>query len=238
MAVTLLSAALGTPLGAALAQPVEYRGQPGGDAWERGDFASAYHEAVEVDTVTAQLLASRAAADQAVYLESAAAVATDWLRLAEAAASRALELEPRGPQAAAATMALARATGEAALYRGALSNTRLPGELRTLFERALELDPDNADALVAYGAWHLELTERGVGWLYGAARDRVLPLMERGVAAAPEQLNLRIEYAIALRALGREAEAREQLELALALPAPTAADRHEQARARGSLQRP
>src|SRR5690606_29851197 len=187
----------------AFAQPVTFRGVVGGDAWQRGEFAAAYQAATQVDTVTAQLLASRAAADQAVYLEIEDDRALDWLELAEDAAARALELDPAGDRAAAATMALARAKGEAGLYRGALANSRLPGELRALFERALELDPENADALIAYGAWHFALTEIGVGWLYGGNRSSVLPLMERGIAAAPEQLNLRVEYARTLNGLGR-----------------------------------
>lgn len=235
----LVSAALAVAAwGVGLAQPVQYRGVPGGDTWQAGEFATAYQAAVKVDTAAAQLLASRAASDQAVYLETTAATATEWLRKAEAAAQRAMELEPHGYAAAAAIVALARAKGEAGLHRGMLANTRLPGELRALFERALALDPDNADALVAYAAWHFALTEAGVGWLYGADRAKVLPLMERGVAAAPEQLNLRVEYAKALRGLGREADARAQLAVALALPTATAADVYEQGRARELLEAP
>lgn len=223
---------------AVLAQPVPYRGVAGGEAWLAGDFAGAYQAAVQVDSAAAQLLASRAAADQAVYLETEAAAAGEWLRRAEAAASRSLELEPDGALAAAANMALARAKGEAGLHRGGLANARLPGELRTLFERTLELEPDNADALVAYAAWHFALTEIGVGWLYGGDRAQVLPLMERGVAAAPRQLNLRVEYARVLLSLDRDEEAREQVETALGLPALSAADEFEQARARELLETP
>ena len=225
-------------LAVAVAQPVPYRGVAGGDAWLAGNFADAYQAAVQVDSAAAQLLASRAASDQAVYLETEAAAAGEWLKRAEAAALRSLELEPSGALAAAANMALARAKGEAGLHRGGLANARLPGELRTLFERALELEPDNADALVAYAAWHFALTEIGVGWLYGGDRAQVLPLMERGVAAAPRQLNLRVEYARVLLSLDREGEAREQVETALGLPALSAADEFEQARARELLATP
>lgn len=222
-------------MSAAMAQPVAHRGVPGGDLWVAGDFAAAYGAAAQGDTVAAQLLASRAAADQAVYLETGSEGALDWLERAEAAAERALELGPTGHLAATANMAIARAKGEAGLHRGGLANARLPGELRRLFERALELEPDNADALVAYAAWHFALTELGVGWLYGADRAQVLPLMERGVAAAPRQINLRVEYARVLLSLGAEYEAREQAEAALGLTAHTAADEFEQARARDLL---
>lgn len=221
-----------------LAQPVEYRGVAGGQAWLVGEFATAYREAAQVDSAAAQLLASRAAADQAVYLEGDSRTALEWLELADAAALRALELEPTGRIAATATMALARSKGEAGLHRGGLANARLPGELRGLFERTLELDPDNADALVAYAAWHFALTELGVGWLYGGDKAKVLPLMEQGVAAAPRQLNLRVEYARVLLALGQDTQAHEQVDIALGLPALTAADRFEQDRARALLQDP
>lgn len=214
------------------AQPVPYQGMPGGAAWAAGDFAAAYAAAIEVDEAGAQLLAARAAADQAVYREVGSDATLTWLARSEAAAANAVELAADGPLAAPAAMALARAKGEAALHRGLLANSRLPGELRALFERALALDPANPDALVAFGAWHLALTERGVGWLYGARRDHALPLIERGVAAAPEQVNLRVEYALALGALGFPEEAATQAELALALPTHTAAERHEQERAR------
>jgi len=221
-----------TALTLAVAQPVAYRGVPGGGAWQAGDFAAAYQEAIQVDTAAAQLLASRAATDQAVYLENESAPALAWLNHATAAAQRSYDLEPTGPLAAAATMAAARAKGEAGFHQGAFAKAFLPGELQKLFERALELEPDNADALVSYAAWHFALTEIGVGWLFGADRSQVLPLMERGVAAAPRQINLRVEYARVLFALGRRAEALEQVDIALALPVRTAADRFEQARAR------
>ena len=108
-------------------------------------------------------------------------------------------------------------------------------ELKRLFEKALELNPQDADALVGFGMWHLELVEAGVGWLYGGKRDQVMPLVEAGVAAAPEQVNLRVEYATALRAFAQPELAREQLEAALALPARSAVDRAEQERARRLL---
>ena len=205
----------------------------GGTAWIAGDFESAYATASSQDTAAAQLLASRAAADQAVYHSSDdTAALRRWLGLAEAAAQRALELEPAGPYAVSAHLAWARARGEAARHAGLLDNLTVASELRRAFEAALVLRPDAADVLVAYGMWHLELSERGVGWLYGGRRDQVLPLVERGVSLEPERIDLRVEYALALQSLGMEEEAKEQLRIALALPAVTASDAFEQERAR------
>lgn len=227
-----------TAFALSLAQPVPYQGVPGGAAWFAGDFAKAYQQAVRVNTAAAQLLASRAATDQAVYLETDPAAAKEWLDRAEAAAFRCLDLEPAGPLAAPATMAAARAKGEAGFYRSYLGKAQMAGEVRALFESALRIDPDNADALVSYSAWHFALTELGVGWLFGADRSKVLPLMEHGISAAPAQINLRVEYARVLFGLGLNVQGREQAQLALSLPVRTAADSYEQARARELLATP
>lgn len=220
----------------ALAQQVPHDLVDGGAAWVAGDFAEAYAVAVAQDRAAAQLLASRAAADQAVYLlADDLEVGLRWLSLAEVAAQRALELEPRGPYAADAYLALARARGETALRSGLLDNLSVASELKRAFDAALELRPDDPGALVAYGMWHLELTQRGVGWLYGGRRDQVLPLLERGVSLAPTRIDLLLEYATALRALGWEDQAQEQLRFALAQQVQTAADAFELARARTML---
>lgn len=207
-------------------------------SWQAGDFEAAYAAASAIDTAEMQLLAARAAADQAVYvLAPAGADVTEqvaWLRRSAYAAERAVEL---APGSAEALVALARGKGEIARRSGVLQNLNVASELRRLFDEALTLEPENADALVALAMWHLELVEAGVGWLYGGRRDQVLPLVEAGVAAAPRQINLRVEYATALRALGFEEEAREQLEVAMELVAATAVDLAEQRRAREMLER-
>ncbi|HNQ99000.1 MAG TPA: hypothetical protein PKN52_03305, partial [Trueperaceae bacterium] len=83
--------------------------------------------------------------------------------------------------------------------------------------------------------WHLELVRNGVGWLYGGRKDAVEPLLAKGIAAAPGQVNLRVEYARALIELGKPAEARAQLELAATLPSRTASDDLEKADAAALL---
>lgn len=207
------------------------------ELWQRGDFVAAY-EAVVADesSAAAQRLAARAAADQAVYVLAAAGAGQEeqfeWLRRSVTAAERAVTLDPN---ASLAYVYLARGRGEIARRSGILQNLNVATELKRLFEKALELNPQDADALVGFGMWHLELVEAGVGWLYGGKRDQVMPLVEAGVAAAPEQVNLRVEYATALRAFAQPELAREQLEAALALPARSAVDRAEQERARRLL---
>lgn len=226
-AAPLLLIALLLPLGAA---------QTATTLLQRGDYQAAYEKAAPVETAAMQLVAARAATDQVVYRMAPAGATLDdelvWLRRAVSAAESAVRLDP---ESAPALVALARGKGEIARRSGVLQNLNVAGELKSLFDRALELEPDNADALVGLAMWHLELVRNGVGWIYGGRESEILPLLERGVAAAPEQPNLRVEYATALRALGREAEAVEQLELALELPARSASDEAEQRRAREML---
>lgn len=202
----------------------------------QGEYAAAYEQASGVQSAAMQLIAARAAIDQVVYLMApgGATLADEvvWLKRAVAASERAVELDP---SSAAALIQLVRAKGEIARRSGVLQNLNVAPELKKLFDRALALDPNNPDALVGLAMWHLELVEAGVAWLYGAKRSEVLPLLERGVAAAPQQLNLRVEYATALRALGLPDKAREQLELALTLPTPNASDIAERRRAEALL---
>lgn len=217
--------------------------------WEQGEYAAAYEAAMRggaaaeaqegPQAARMYLLAARAAADVLVYDTTGltGAGARQWLDLSQAAAERASALAPAGDDdlMSQAVMAKARAKGEVARRSGVLQNLNVAGELKQLFDQALVLNPSNPDALVGLGMWHLELVLNNVGWLYGGRRDQVLPLVEAGVAAAPQQVNLRVEYATALLALDEPERAREQLETALALPATTAVELAEQRRARTLL---
>lgn len=204
------------------------------DLIDTGAFEAAYEQASTSSDADQLTLAAQAASDQAVYVLSDHDAQLTWLGRARDAAQRALDA---GPPSAAAYVQLARAKGEIAQRTGVMQNLGTAGELKDLFEKALKLDPNDADALVGFALWNLELTQRGVGWLYGASADRVLPMLEKGVAARPEQVNLHVEYARALRTLGRDAQANEELRRALALPGRTAVDRYEQQRARSLLGR-
>jgi hypothetical protein len=69
----------------------------------------------------------------------------------------------------------------------------------------------------------------------GADRSRVEPLMKKAIELEPDGIIHRVEYARVLAAWGKKEEARKQLEVALSLPAQTAADRYDQERARREL---
>lgn len=210
--------------------------QSAADLRDAGEFVAAYEAASRQGGAGALTLAAQAATDHVVYVLAPSGAPQDeqraWLDKALAAARQAVELAPDSPDA---LLQFARARGEVARRSGVLQNLDVAPELRRAFDRILELRPDDPDALVALGMWHLELVQAGVGWLYGGRRDQVLPLVTRGVEAAPDRVNLRVEYAVALHGLGDVAAAEEQLRLALELPALTAVDRAEQERARRLL---
>ncbi len=195
---------------------------------DAGRFEQAYRAGVDDGTPSGLVLAAEAASDQAVYVLDEHDAQIAWLRRAQGAAGRAVDGDG---SLAAAYVQLARAKGEIAKRTGILQNLGTAGELKDLFEHALSIRADDADALMGLALWHLELTQRGVGWMYGASAERVLPLLERSIAAAPDRINLRVEYARALRRLGQEPAAEAQLRKALALPVETAVDGYEHGKA-------
>lgn len=200
--------------------------------YRSGSFERAYQVAAAVDTAPMQTLAAQAAIARGLYQGSSQDDTLAWLRRGETAAQEALTLAPERPDA---LLALAQAKGEIARRTGPLANLSVPGDIGELLKKALRLAPNDPDALVGLGLWNLELTDRGVGWLYGAKRDGALAMVARGVTLAPERVDLRVQYADALRIVGDVGRAREQLDRALALPAATALERYEQQRAKTML---
>jgi tetratricopeptide (TPR) repeat protein len=196
--------------------------------YDSGSFEGAYQLAVAEDDGAAQTLAANAAIAQAIYRDLPDADRLSWLRRAQDAGRRAVALLPEAPQA---LLALAQARGEMALRTSALDNLSTAGEIGDLLKRAVAAAPDDPDALVGLGMWNLGVTDRGVGWLYGARREGALELVARGVSLAPQRVNLRVQYATALRDAGDRSLAVEQLREALTLPTPTAVDRYERERA-------
>jgi len=169
------------------------------------------------------------ALDRAVY-ETAEADGNRQLEALRAAAELAEQAVEQRPDAAEAWVLLARARGEIARRSGIMQNLGVAPRLKEYFEKALELDSTNVDALTGYALWHLEIAEAGAGWLYGADRAEVLPLLAEAVRLAPDRLNVRVEYAAALLRLGQPEEAGRQLEAALALPATSEAELAERER--------
>ncbi|AEB10852.1 tetratricopeptide repeat protein [Marinithermus hydrothermalis] len=197
-----------------------------------GRFQEAYAQALEANTAKSLALAAQAASFQAIYLAENDAEREMWFSRAEQAARRAIELDPNYAEG---YFELGRALGRLAQYRGILQSLFLASEVRNVLNKTLELDPQHAGARTALALWNLELAQRGVGFLYGARMDRVIPLFEEAIALEPEVIIHRVEYAEALSRMNRTEQARAQLEAALSLPAQSARDRFDQERARRML---
>ncbi len=209
------------------------RAQDAAALYQQGSFVQAYDAAILADTTAAQTLAAKAAVAFAKFEATSDRDRLAWYQRAEDAAQRALALDPEN---VAALLTLAQAKGEAGLHKGPLQNLDLAGTTRDLMKRVLEIQPDNPNALVGLGVWNLELTARGVGWMFGASRNGALASVERGIELAPDDIELRIEYARALQLVGNESGARAQAEVAVRLPASLAIDRLRQERASAYLE--
>lgn len=191
------------------------------------EAADAYLAAAEADPEDAAALynAARARTYQARETEGDAAV--PLYEEAVGYAQQAIELAPDDPEA---HLALARAWGRLAQYRGVLESLNLASLIKRELDATLALNPDHDGALHALALWHAS-----VPWVFGGRTEQVRPLFERAIEINPTVLH-HLEYGETLLELGDPGAARRQLELALELPAPTAADRAEQARAQELLE--
>ena len=165
----------------------------------------------------AHVYAARTAeGDQVVALYDAAVTA----------AREAVELVPDDLEA---HMALVRAWGRLAQYRGVLESLNLATLMKEELDLMLERDPEHDGALHALALWHLN-----VPWVFGGRSEQTRGLFDQAIAVEPTVLH-HLEYGEALITLGDPAAARAQFEAALGLPARTAADRFEQGRAQELL---
>ena len=113
--------------------------------------------------------------------------------------------------------------------------------IRDQIDAALELEPDNASAHMLLANWHAEIIDSAgfIGrTIYGADPDEVVAHTAAAIAARPDDLLLRIEYANALTKIDDEeyaAQIRAQLEVAANLPVDGAFEKLLQFRAQQML---
>ncbi|MCY3556588.1 MAG: hypothetical protein OXH56_14840 [Gemmatimonadetes bacterium] len=120
----------------------------------------------------------------------------------------------------------AHAVGRYALTVGTFTALRrgLAGRVRGLLESALAIDPDFADAHMAFGGWHAGIARAGrvARFLYKGNRESAVIHYERALELAPDSMIVLLEYALKLPELdnegGRE-RAGELLSKAAGLPA-------------------
>jgi tetratricopeptide (TPR) repeat protein len=154
----------------------------------------------------------------AVYLadtmaEGDRATREGWFGRAATAAERAVELAPSDPNA---HFEVARALGRLAQFRGVLQSLNLAGRVAKALDEALALDPNHA------ASWHARaLFHRDVPWIAGGRSGQVIPSFLSAIAAEPDAITHRLELARVYIDRNDPAAAREQLAVALTLPANT-----------------
>ncbi len=151
---------------------------------------------------------------------------------AKEALELALKKSPSNPDIYAR---LGQVTGQLALFRGNKEKVKLGLEIKEYADQALALDANNAMANAVLGIWHFELA--GLGFvertfaklLFGGvpegSYEQSAKYLAKAVAQSPNVIYYRNAYAKVLLKLGREAEAKAQLEIALKLPLIVAGDK-------------
>jgi tetratricopeptide (TPR) repeat protein len=160
-------------------------------------------------------------------LEGDRATREGWFNRAASAAERAVELAPSDPNA---HFEVARALGRLAQYRGVLQSLSLAGRVAKALDDALALDPGHAPS------WHARaLFHRDVPWIAGGRTGQIVPAFLNAIAAEPDAITHRLELARVYIERNDLAAAREQLNVAIALPADTYFARLDLAAAREAL---
>lgn len=150
-----------------------------------------------------------------------------------------------GPGISRAHTTLAAALGKLALFRGGKRKVELAREVEREARRAAELDPSDFAPFTVLGVLERELATlnpllRGFasalfGGVPDASLERSAALLERAVRLAPAYVAPHLELARTYEELDREAEARAELEKAVALPPRERLDAVLQGRARELL---
>ncbi|MDX1569675.1 MAG: hypothetical protein R3200_04255 [Xanthomonadales bacterium] len=170
------------------------------EAWRcyhRGDFADAVDQGLALGPV-GYFVANKA---QGIYAANLEEDETAQLKLFQEVAERAEEAQGAMPKHANSFYFQAFALGR---YSQGISITKalsqgLGGKIKTALERALELEPDHADAHTAMGLYHAEIIDKVgkmVGKLtYGASADKALGHFKKSTSLFPESPIVQMEYA-------------------------------------------
>lgn len=179
------------------------------NAWERfhaGQFKAAIEAGSRLGALGATV-ANKAAAVHSLYSRRGSASA---LALLDAAVKRGEQAIAVLPGYANAHYTLALALGR---YSQGISILKalaagVASRVRTHLERALELEPQHAEAHVAFGLYHAEIVNKlgslAAGITYGATADAALLHLRLAVKLAPASPIVHIEYANGLLLLDGE----------------------------------
>lgn len=153
------------------------------------------------------------------------------------------------PDSAAPHVWLAVALGRQALREGPRSKLAISKEIKSEADRALALDPNLGRAWHVLAVWNVKVSSLNAmermaanavlgGVPKGASFDNAATAFQKAIALEPAYVNHRLEYAKLLKEQKRIAEARRELEKAVALaPTSSALDARYQAEARAMLEK-
>lgn len=181
------------------------------DAW-REFHAGEFQRSIELGSRFGPLGASAANKATAIWVATMASDSSKAVTLLQAAAERGEGAVKLLPHCANTHYMLALVLGR---YGQRVSIARalaqgLGGRLRTLLERALELEPRHAEAHIAFGLYHAEIIAKlgalGARLTYRATRDAALEHFERAHKLAPHSPIGYLEHAHALLLLDSSAQ--------------------------------
>ena len=134
------------------------------------------------------------------------------------------------PDSSAAHVWLAVALGRQALREGPKAKLALSREIKSEADRAVALDANDARAWHVLAVWNMKVASLSMiermaanavlgGVPKGASYENAERAFQKAIALEPNYVHHRVEYGRLLKDLKRNAEARRELEKAIALPA-------------------
>ena len=166
-------------------------------AFHAGSFEQAVALADEIG-VSAHAIANKATGIHATYLEENEKRQLGLFETAIARAEKAIAQVPEDPNAHYFhAFNLGRYSQSISVVKAVKQG--FAGKIRASLERALELEPQHADAHTALGLYHAEIIDK-IGKLigsvtYGASESEAIEHLETAIELAPESPIARIEYA-------------------------------------------
>ena len=160
--------------------------------------------------------ANKAANIYANYLEPNEAA---QIRIYQEVAARCEEMQQADPNNASAFYAYSYALGRYSQLVGiAKALTQgIAGKVRASLDATLKLQPKNADAHIAMGAYHAEIINKVgamVGGLtYGAKTDKAVDHYKKAIELNPDSAIARIEYANGLVMLNGKSKMKDAMKL-------------------------
>lgn len=207
----------------------------GAEKYAHGDLKGAYEEyfealKVEPGDFTALHRLSRAESELGEEAKG-----EEQRRLVGAAVQHARDAVKAAPDSAQGHLALAVALGRQALKEGPRTRLSLSREIKSEVDRALAINPSLGRAWHVRAMWNRKLAslnfiERAAantvlgGVPKGASMDNAVADLNKAIALEPDYVNHHLELGRTCRMLKRNAEARRELERAVALP-PTSSPR-------------